>query len=480
MANQNSSDDIHELILKVRSVRRLPSKATSIPLNAALLKVLVHNARFTGHSKGSGRYYSFVQHMQASVVKVAYLSNKHTGQWKAHGRYLEREGAQIEGERGKGFNMEEEDVSLSKTLDIWQKEGDPYFFKIIVSPQEAERLDLKDHIRRLVHRMQDDLGTTLQWAAIDHYNTDNPHSHVIIRAKNANGNILTMDRQYIKQGIRHRSQQEATQKIGIRLEDDVLRRREQVISKKRLTEIDREIFQMIDNNRRITFEGRLPRDHFQTERRLQMVGRLQFLESMGFAKKTGVLTWEISEHLEEGLRAYQLSQDIMKRSSRLMSRISEPGLPLVHSPLKEGDHIVGRVIGMGLHNELHDKRFLLIEGIDGKVHYTHPPKDMIRLRDKNEIHNGDIIYLQVKSHFRDNQKKTYLTFQTYRNIEEISSSREVTEIDRFVSKLGVQNKELFRGLNSSTFRGKFLSMMEKRLQNIHKRGLQPIDKFLEI
>lgn len=480
MNNQTTNDEIYELILRVRSVRRMPSKSSAVPVNATLLRALAHNVRSSGHGKGSGRYFSFAQYMQASVVKVAYMTNKHTGQWKAHGRYLEREGAQIEGARGKGFNKDDEEVNLSKTLDIWQKEGDPYFFKIIVSPQEAERLDLKDHVRKLVNRMQKDLGTTLQWAAIDHYNTDNPHTHVIIRAKDNNGNILTMDRQYIKQGIRHRSQEEATQKLGMRLEDDVLRRREQIIRKKRLTEIDRDILRMMDDNRRITFEGRLPNNHFQTEKRLQVVGRLQFLESMGFAQKKGVLTWEVSEHLEDGLRAYQLTQDIMKRSSRLMSGASEPDLPLVHSPLKEGDQLVGRVIGMGLHNELHDKRFLLIEGIDGKVHYTHPSRDMVRLRDNKEIRNGEIIYLEVKSYSRNNQRKNYLDFQNYKNIEEVLNLREMSEIDRYISRLGSENKKLFSDLNTSTFRGKFLSMMEKRLQNLHKRGLETIDKSLQI
>jgi type IV secretory pathway VirD2 relaxase len=469
MPKQNSAEDIHELILRVRSVRRLPSEKS---MNKAVWRTLVHDGRSSRHVKGSGHYFSFAKNMQSSIVKVSYTGNKHSGQWKAHGRYLEREGAQIEGERGKGFDMEGDEVSLAKTLDTWQKDGDPYFFKIIVSPQEGERLDLKEHVQHLVQRMQEDLRTTLQWAAIDHYNTDQPHLHLIIRAKDANGNILSMDRQYIKQGIRQRSQEEATQKLGIRLEDDVLRRRQQSITKKRLTEIDREILKMKDNDNRITFEGKLPVDHFQTEKRLQLIGRLQFLESMGFARKAGVLTWKISAQMEEGLKTYQLSQDITKRSARFMGRISDSNLPLVYSPLKEGDQVAGRVIGMGLHNELHDKRFMLIEGIDGKVHYIHPPKDMIKLRDKREILNGDIVYLQVKTYFKEGQKRAYLHFQKYRNISALMQTNEPGDIDRYVAKLLSHEKDLIKNLNPSTFQGEFLGMMEKRLQKLRMRGLK--------
>lgn len=469
MSKQNSAEDIHELILRVRSVRRLPSEK---PMNKSAWKTLVHDGRSSRHVKGSGHYFSFAKNMQSSIVKVSYTTNKHAGQWKAHGRYLEREGAQIEGERGKGFDMEGDDVSLSKNLDIWQKEGDPYFFKIIVSPQEGERLDLKEHVQRLVQRMQEDLQTTLQWAAIDHYNTDQPHIHLIIRAKDANGNILSMDRQYIKQGIRQRSQEEATQVLGIRLEDDVLRRRQQSITKKRLTEIDREILKMKDNDNRITFEGKLPADHFQTEKRLQLIGRLQFLESMGFASKAGVLTWQISKQMEKGLKTYQISQDITKRSARFMAHISDPTLPLIYTPLKEGDQVAGRVIGMGLHNELHDKRFMLIEGVDGKIHYIHPPKDMVRLRDKKEILNGDIVYLQVNAYYKNGQKKTYLHFQKYRDISTLMQIHEPQDIDRYVAKLLSREKDLIKNLKSSTFQGAFLGEIEKRLQKLHMRGLK--------
>lgn len=476
----NSGEDIQELILRVRSVRHLPSEKSSIPVNTGMLRMLIHNARSGWHFKKSGHYFSASPHLQASIVKVSYSANKHAGQWKAHGRYLEREGAQIEGERGKGFDSKDDEVSLSQTLDRWQKEGDPYFFKIIVSPQEGERMDLEEHVRRLVGRMEEDLQTALQWAAITHHNTDQPHIHIIIRAKDENGNILSMDKQYIQQGIRHRSQEEATRKLGTPMEEDMLRRRQQAITRKHLTEIDRDILRMVDNNNRITFEGRLPRDHVQTEKRLQMIGRLQFLESMGFAQKAGVLTWEISSHMETGLKTYQLSQDILKRSHGLMGRVTEPDLPLVHTPLKEGERIAGRVIGMGLHNELEDKRFILIEGVDGKVHYTHPPKGMIRSRDSREIPNGSIIYLEVKAYSKGGQKKTYLDFQKYGDIDEILGQKEITQIDRYIAGLAAQNKTLFKDLNASTFRGKFLAMMEERLRNLQQKGIRITDKSLHI
>lgn len=35
--------------------------------------------------------------------------------------------------------------------------------------------------RDLVRQMEADLGTRLDWAAVSHWNTDNPHVHLIVR-----------------------------------------------------------------------------------------------------------------------------------------------------------------------------------------------------------------------------------------------------------------------------------------------------------
>ena len=58
-------------------------------------------------------------------------------------------------------------------------------WKLILSPESGEALDLVDHTRRLMSAMERDLGTRLEWVAIDHHNTDNPHVHVALPGRPA-------------------------------------------------------------------------------------------------------------------------------------------------------------------------------------------------------------------------------------------------------------------------------------------------------
>ena len=45
---------------------------------------------------------------------------------------------------------------------------------MIVSPEFGERIDLDRLTRDVMGRMGQDLGTTLDWAAVAHFNTEHP------------------------------------------------------------------------------------------------------------------------------------------------------------------------------------------------------------------------------------------------------------------------------------------------------------------
>jgi type IV secretory pathway VirD2 relaxase len=61
---------------------------------------------------------------------------------------------------------------------------DRHQFRFIVAPEDSDRLqDLRGFTRDVLRQMEEDLGTKLDWVAIDHFNTGHPHSHVVIRGK---------------------------------------------------------------------------------------------------------------------------------------------------------------------------------------------------------------------------------------------------------------------------------------------------------
>jgi type IV secretory pathway VirD2 relaxase len=83
---------------------------------------------------------------------------------------------------------------------------DRHHFRFIVSPEDAAEMeDLRAFTRDLVKQMERDLGTRLDWVALDHWNTDNPHIHLIVRGADDRGDTLVIHRDYISHGMRERA-----------------------------------------------------------------------------------------------------------------------------------------------------------------------------------------------------------------------------------------------------------------------------------
>src|SRR3546814_14062697 len=76
--------------------------------------------------------------------------------------------------------------------------------------------DLKPRARRLMQRVEDDLGTKLDWVAVDHYNTGHPHTHIIVRGKDERGVDLVIARDYISHGLRERASELVDLDLGPR------------------------------------------------------------------------------------------------------------------------------------------------------------------------------------------------------------------------------------------------------------------------
>ncbi|MCP3023979.1 hypothetical protein M2C83_33815 [Cupriavidus basilensis] len=60
------------------------------------------------------------------------------------------------------------------------------------------------------------MGTRLEWVAVDHWSTDNPHTHLIVRARDDTGKFLIMAANYIADGFRHRAAELAPEWLGPR------------------------------------------------------------------------------------------------------------------------------------------------------------------------------------------------------------------------------------------------------------------------
>ena len=353
---------------------------------------------------------------QRSIVKVSYMKNsrdlgynlkasakqRYRGSWGVHGRYLARQGAQLEDKPGLGFDAKDDDLNIPKTLKCWQEDGDPRFWKIIISPEMAHKLDLKEHIRAVMVHVEKDLGTKLEWVAIDHYNTDNPHAHVVLRGVDQDGKELRINQEYFTKGFRQRSIQEATRALGLRLEQDALLIRDQAVRAMRITEIDREIARKLNKDDFITLK--FPQSDFMKSQEQQLKDRLKFLEEMGVARSVSSVSWHVNPGFIDHLRFIQNQQDIVKTKNRHINDMLNSGLPVVVNKLENvGDTLIGMVVGMGLSERPGEPRYMLIEGIDNKIHYLLTPEGITKKRDSGGLSNGDVIYLIRKEFIKEGE-----------------------------------------------------------------------------
>ena len=150
----------------------------------------------------------------------------------AHLGYLRREGVTRDGEKARLFGPETEDADPKAFAERGEK--DRHHFRFIVSPEDApEMADLKGFTRELVGQMEKDLGTKLDWVAVDHWNTQHPHVHIIVRGVADDGQDLVISRDYIKEGMRARAQDLVTQELGLRSDLDIRRALERQVDAER-------------------------------------------------------------------------------------------------------------------------------------------------------------------------------------------------------------------------------------------------------
>ncbi|KAK0339591.1 hypothetical protein LTR94_033896, partial [Friedmanniomyces endolithicus] len=121
-----------------------------------------------------------------------------------------------------------------------RSEGDRHQFRFIVAPEDgAQYDDLAPLVRRLMTRMEGDLGTRLDWIAVDHFNTGHPHSHILLRGVDDEGKDLVIARDYISQGLRERAAELVDLDLGPRSDREIRASRRAEISQARWTSIDR-------------------------------------------------------------------------------------------------------------------------------------------------------------------------------------------------------------------------------------------------
>ncbi len=220
---------------------------------ASAYKIIMHHARMSGVRRRRVVGFDTATtrtrpYSRRCAVRVLYSKNTSKGQWRAHGRYVARESATQESDpRAVGFGSSKEAIDIATRLEVWQKASDERLWKLIVSPEFGDRVDLKRLTRDLMSEMQTDLGTPLEWIAVTHYNTQHPHVHIALRGVGAERRLVRLSRDYIREGIREVAESLCTHQLGYRTEFDAADAQRREVHQHRYTSLDRIIQRDADN-----------------------------------------------------------------------------------------------------------------------------------------------------------------------------------------------------------------------------------------
>jgi type IV secretory pathway VirD2 relaxase len=286
-----------------------------------------------------------------------------------HIAYLERDGVTRDGARGKMFGPDAEAADVKGFAE--RCEGDRHHFRFTVSPEDAgEMTDLRAFTRELMSDAEHDLGTKLDWVAVDHWNTDNPHIHVLVRGRADDGGDLVISRDYISRGLRGRAEERVELELGPRSEREVSNALRREVDAERWTSLDRALRVAADGGAGVA-DLRPNATGPDPELRRLMTGRAMKLERIGLAEPAGPGCWTLKPGIEETLRDLAIRNDIIKTMHRAMG--DGPRAPDVTGFAVHGedvtDRVIGRLVERGLHDELSGTAYAIIDGADGRTHH---------------------------------------------------------------------------------------------------------------
>ena len=303
------------------------------------------------------------------IVKARYtrIVGGDLGAARAHIKYILRDGVTREGMPGHLYDASHDEVDGTDFLA--RSEHDPHQFRFIVSPEDSARLaDLKPFIRDLLSQMERDLETKLDWVAVDHFNTGHPHTHVVIRGRDDQGRDLVMARDYIAHGVRARAQGLITLELGPETDLERTQKLFNETGQERLTRLDRSLLARARDGILVVSAAE-ERDPVQQTLR---IGRLKTLERLGLAQERQQGVWQLDGKPESKLRRLGDRADKFSTMQQVLKELGiDRGAAMAlfeRGPRKVP--LIGKVIGVGMVDEITDRTWVVVDAMDGRVHYA--------------------------------------------------------------------------------------------------------------
>ena len=310
------------------------------------------------------QYFSRRAIIKVSVVKMGKSS---ASAQRHHLNYIGRDTAGPDGKKGHLFSRDE----IMTDEDIFYDRGknDPHQFRIIVSPEDAHELqDLKIFTRDLMGEMEIDLETKLDWVAANHYDTSQPHTHIVLRGVRDDGQKLNIPRDYISYGMRDVAEELLTNELGPIKQIHYAQRIAKQIRQERFTSLDRKLLNNCVTSVVDLRRSRLAEMDWQNRFESQ---RVKFLNELGLAEKLGSNKWRLDENLERTLSRMGERGDIIKTYQRVMTEAKlkreTVNEPIYDSLDSTSPPITGRVLKTGILDDVNNRSYMVLDTLGGKA-----------------------------------------------------------------------------------------------------------------
>ena len=287
---------------------------------------------------------------------------------RLHLRYILREGVSRDGSRGRAYDTTSDDVDVDQFLR--RSRGDRYQFRFMVSAEDGARLkDLKSFIRGLMAQMQYDVGSHLDWLAVDHFNTGHPHTHIVIRGRDDKGKDLVIARDYMGYGLRARARVLVSLELGPESEMERLQKLANEMMQERFTLLDRSLLAHAKDG----VLAIASMQEFDQVGRTLRIGRLKTLQRLGLAEERRPGVWMLAADVEVKLRQLGERADKFKMMQRALKDAGidrgAAALALFERGARKAP-LIGKVVGVGSIDDITDRSWVAVDAVDGRVHYA--------------------------------------------------------------------------------------------------------------
>lgn len=291
---------------------------------------------------------------QRATMKMTYAKTSST-RLSNYVAYITRAKAGENEARPTLYSARENDVEPTEAYKT--RKHEQIFFRVMLSPERGHEMDMTEYTRSVMQRWEKATEQPLVWYAANHYNTETPHSHVLIRGVDRRGNQVRFDPRFVKRNGREFAMEAATAKLGLRTRKDLERDLSAQVRARRMTSLD---YQLLRRQRSHSEDLVAPRTMYEER-------RVRHLAKLGLAKE-GVRpnSWKMAKDWTAALSEMGKHTDRVKRMNKAVDGREKPHMVW--------DSSVGKITGFIRDHEYEDEsaqvKYAVIETKD-RVYYLY-------------------------------------------------------------------------------------------------------------